>query len=265
MRHRSVSSGNSVRFFFDGVRLEDMTDLRPINSSEWNYTRVIPTINVPTAGRHTLTMRMREDGTPIDQLIISRSPTFDATAMPVTLTDFSGTVLDEGNLLSWTTAHEDHTATHIIERSPGGKGQWETVGQVAAAGTSDRSLDYQLTDYAPLPLAYYRLRTVDLDGSTSFSPLIRLARTQLPRVELALALYPNPAHGHTNIEFALPQETEAVVRLHSFSGQLLTTHSIAGKGGNNRLTLDLSQLPSGTYLLSVATPGKSQQQRLVIQ
>lgn len=265
VRHRSVSSGNSVRFFFDGVRLEDMTDLRPINSSEWNYTRVIPTINVPTAGRHTLTMRMREDGTPIDQLIISRSPTFDASAMPVTLTDFSGTVLDEGNLLSWTTAHEDHTATHIIERSPGGKGQWETVGQVAAAGTSNRSLDYQLTDRAPLPLAYYRLRTVDLDGSTSFSPLIRLARTQRLRVETTLELYPNPAHGHTTIAFALPQESEAVVRLHDFSGQLLTTRSIAGKQGTNRLTLDLGHLPPGTYSVSARVNGALLLRRLTVQ
>ena len=74
--------------------------------------------------------------------------------------------------------HDHSIVAHAhfdVERS-GDTGTWEKVDVVDAAGNSQMPIRYATTDHAPLPgLSYYRLRTVDLDGSFKFSPVVPVA------------------------------------------------------------------------------------------
>ena len=135
---------------------------------------------------------------------------------------------------------------------------------MAAAGSSRDLLDYELTDPAPLPLAYYRLRTIDQDGSESVSTIIQLKRTS-PSVPTALSIYPNPSRGQTTIRFTQQTAGEVLLRVHNLSGQLMASRLASASAGENELPFDTSRLPRGTYSLSAEVNGELLLQRLVVQ
>ena len=263
MRHRSPDGeNNSYTYYLDGTKIREVH----LNNytSQWRYYDELPELNVPTTGWHRLTIAMREDGTPLDHLILSTNPAVNASAMPVELARFSGDALPFVNQLYWTTAYEELTATHLVERSASGSGDWTIVGEVAAAGSSRDLLDYELTDPAPLPLAYYRLRTVDQDGSESVSTIIQLKRTS-PSVPTALSIYPNPSRGQTTIRFTQQTAGEVLLRVHNLSGRLMASRLASASAGENELPFDTSRLPRGTYSLSAEVNGELLLQRLVVQ
>ena len=264
MRHRSPSHEDNSYSVYLNDTAGYQAHLNQV-TTEWRYYDDMPTINIPHVGWHKLTVAMREDGTPLDHLILSTSPTFSAQAMPVELLDFAGEAHATGNLLYWTTAHEELTATHFVERSADGSSAWEVIGQVAAAGHSNELLDYELLDRQPLPTAYYRLRTVDQDASESLSAMVRLQREATRATASTLEVYPNPSRGQTTIQFTQPLEEDAVLRVHSLTGQLMASRHVTATAGSHRIPFDTSRLPTGTYTLSAEVAGSVLLQRLVVQ
>lgn len=101
------------------------------------------------------------------------------SVLPVTLTRFSGSRADAGHVnLSWATASEINNAFFVIERSADAK-KFEVLGQVAGTGTSTTARTYSFTDERPLAGAtYYRLRQVDLNGTSAFSPVVTVTAAQ---------------------------------------------------------------------------------------
>ena len=89
--------------------------------------------------------------------------------LPVELVHFDARV-DHGKvLLTWSTASEKNSMVFVVERSADGR-QFQSIGEVEAAGVSTTLRHYQFVDAHPLEgLAYYRLRQVDYDGSEILS------------------------------------------------------------------------------------------------
>ena len=89
--------------------------------------------------------------------------------LPVTYLKPFAAKLDGGQVeLSWHTAEEIANDRFDVERSTNSM-EWETILQVPAKG---RSFAYQQYDATPLVGAsYYRLRQIDLDGTTSYSAI----------------------------------------------------------------------------------------------
>ncbi|RZK94626.1 MAG: T9SS type A sorting domain-containing protein [Hymenobacter sp.] len=96
------------------------------------------------------------------------------TPLPVTLVAFTAQAQGGSGLLAWTTASEQQNAYFQVESSLDGT-TFTALGRVAGAGTSPERRTYQFQDadlarYAA-PLVYYRLRQVDTDGTSGFSPV----------------------------------------------------------------------------------------------
>jgi hypothetical protein len=103
-----------------------------------------------------------------------------ASPLPVTLTSFGAQNASTGAQLSWTTASEQNSARFEVQRSLDGA-SFATVGSVAAAGTSLGARGYQYLDAAaPAGTSYYRLRQVDVDGTSAYSPVVALLRAAGP-------------------------------------------------------------------------------------
>ena len=85
-------------------------------------------------------------------------------ALPVELISFEGDVINDINVLKWTTASENNSDLFEIEWSTDGE-QWRLIGDVKAAGNSTESIDYYFTheDYQN-GFNYYRLVQVDYNG-----------------------------------------------------------------------------------------------------
>ena len=113
-----------------------------------------------------------------------------ANPLPVTLTAFAADRRGADGLLSWRTAQEKNSAYFAVESSADGK-TYRELGRVTGQGNSSAAHEYAFTDVNlaryVADLIYYRLRTVDLDGSVAYSPIRTLS---VPLEGLVFEVYP---------------------------------------------------------------------------
>ncbi|MDA0196847.1 MAG: VCBS repeat-containing protein [Bacteroidetes bacterium] len=94
------------------------------------------------------------------------------SVLPVELVSFSGKAGNESIVLDWVTATEVNNDRFEIERSVDGA-NWDVVGTVVGAGSSEDFLTYEFTDRRPvIGINYYRLRQVDFDGAHEYHKAI---------------------------------------------------------------------------------------------
>src|SRR5205823_3492601 len=98
------------------------------------------------------------------------------TGLPVSLVRFSAKENNGSVLLEWATASELNNDYFMIEKSTASKmltdNSWRNIGRVSGAGNSTAMHAYNYTDDEPLAgAAYYRLKQVDYDGKSTYSPV----------------------------------------------------------------------------------------------
>ena len=183
--------------------------------------------------------------------VINSGTKFDALIVPVELSAWKGSVEGDKNRLSWETRSERNTDFFAVERSENGK-EFTSIGRVKASGSSAAVLKYAFDDEKPLINAYYRLKTVDLDGSFSVSPTLTLARTGKP--SNALTLFPTLARQSLQINYFSDKTTNELRVLDGF-GKVVLQLSKPKNGQNTEgvqsEVLDVSALPSGVYFVQL--------------
>jgi hypothetical protein len=173
------------------------------------------------------------------------------TALPVALKSFTAKALNKSNLVEWTTASERNTAWHIVERSKDGVNNWELVAKVAAAGTSTEEHAYRTEDKAPLALSYYRLRSVDTDGTEDRSNIILVSRKS--GIFGVASVYPSPTSDYANVQFETIEEAPVTIQVFDFTCRLVLEQQMAAAKGLNIDTVNLTNLMSGVYSVQVLT------------
>ncbi|MDO7874420.1 cadherin domain-containing protein [Hymenobacter sp. ASUV-10] len=176
--------------------------------------------------------------------------------LPVELTRFAATAEGAVARLTWTTASEKNSAYFEVQASPDGT-DFRTLGQVPAAGTSTQARSYAFADahlpaYAA-PVVYYRLRQVDLDGTSSYSPVRTVAAPAG-----TVSLYPNPAHGQLTVR--RPAATVATATLLNSLGQTVRALALP----TAETTMNLQGLAAGVYTLRLTLDGQLVTKRVVI-
>ena len=157
--------------------------------------------------------------------------------VPIELSSFVGSVIEDRVVLNWATASQTNNAGFRVLRSTDGE-TYEAVSElIAGAGTTDQLMDYMFEDNS-LPAAeivYYVLEQIDLDGTVNLSNPIEVllgARFTLP-TEFASAVYPNPFNPRTTISYDLPTDTVVSVIIYDAIGQeirqLVSQHYTAGR------------------------------------
>lgn len=95
---------------------------------------------------------------------------------------------------------------------------------------------------------------------------IRLNSTSTNNVELTNAtmeVFPNPATSFINIDVTFEEATEATVVITDVTGRLVRSEEL-GKVAQDRLTIDVSDLPAGTYVARLSTKDGIKTQRFVV-
>jgi hypothetical protein len=165
------------------------------------------------------------------------------SALPVTLISFD--VVAEGKTanLKWATSSEANSKGFEVERSVE-TGSWTTIGYVASQNSNSSSqLTYNFSDASPARgINYYRLKMIDLDGTSAYS---RIRSLKVDKAAMSLVAYPNPVvNGKLTIDVSGSGSYQADV--YSLSGVLVLQHNL----GASR-ELNVSNLTSGMYLLRV--------------
>lgn len=167
--------------------------------------------------------------------------------VPVTLVDFNAQRKGKINKLSWTTAQEINTSRFIVERSNDGR-NFTSIGTVNASGNSNSSVSYTFNDQSPVKGSnYYRLKIVDNDNQYRFSAIRNIRNEGTADV----AIYPNPAGGTLNLQINADDNDKALISVSDMSGKTVATMQSNINEGNNQLSMNISNLSTGSYLVKI--------------
>jgi hypothetical protein len=134
-----------------------------------------------------------------------------------------------------------------VERSADGQ-SFTAIGQVNAVGYSTEALDYRYDDRTFQGSGnYYRLRTIDLDGSEALSQAIYLGSAQMSAA--ALQLFPNPVIDQLSATFWMPATTNLHYQLVDALGRVLRQGQLKADAGQISISMDLADLAAGLYHL----------------
>jgi hypothetical protein len=110
-------------------------------------------------------------------LAVALAAQFSTQATVVYQKQLEGQEFQIGVMLTWATQVEDNSSMFMVEKSENGI-DYTNIGTVAGAGNSKKSKEYNFLDVmASSPFVYYRLKQIDVDGSFSFTDVLKLKKT----------------------------------------------------------------------------------------
>jgi hypothetical protein len=192
--------------------------------------------------------------------------------LPVEMTSFTVTTNRWNAELHWKTATEANNYGFELERRGVSSEQstvnsWIKIGFVAGAGTSNSPHEYSYSD-ANLPSGRYayRLKQIDQDGSYKYSESNEIEIGLAPRVLTLAQNYPNPFNPSTIIEFTVPEDGRASLKIYNTIGQLVATvfDGTVQAGYIQKATLNASRLSSGVYFSRLQYNEKSMIKKIVL-
>jgi hypothetical protein len=175
--------------------------------------------------------------------------------LPVTLTEFSGTVKNRRVYLKWKTEDEVHLDHYILERSVDGLTFSEA--QTITAQGKEQNIYYAEDDIEQL--TYYRLRMRDEDGSFQYSKIISFFPDIFP-----LKLYPNPSASASKevfikSHFSLNDITSILIM--DIYGRI---NELKAEEKDNKILLNKPQFP-GIYKIILNTSEKTFSLTLIVE
>lgn len=168
--------------------------------------------------------------------------------LPVELVRFGAALRGQAVAVSWETALERNSAYFTVERSLNGR-SFEPIGRVGAAGNSTTTRRYSFTDDEPAAgTAYYRLHQVDMNGESTYSPVVPVLNT----APLSGVVYPNPVTSELNIRLRTPLAGPVSLRILDATGRVVWQQQRQLDTPTTLLQIAAAQLPAARwYVLQV--------------
>jgi hypothetical protein len=170
--------------------------------------------------------------------------------LPVELSSFTVTAGVRSAALAWTTATEINNYGFEVERTASGRIQWQRIGFVEGAGTTNAPKAYSYSDRdIPAGTSSYRLKQIDRDGKFVYSHIVEAAPTLAPDEYELSQNYPNPFNPATTIGFDLKNDSYTRMIVYNALGeQVANLVNTVLAAGRHSVVFDASQLPGGIYL-----------------
>ncbi len=187
-----------------------------------------------------------------------------STPLPVSLLYFTAYEKENGNLLYWETLQETNSLGFEIQRSANGA-DFDSIGfvkSISSNGNSSYVLKYEYQDRLPQPHNYYRVKQIDNNGQFAFSKIIEInnATGNL----MIKKLYPNPCSSTINLHLYSKTKTPTTIIISDIMGKIKSQYPYNLLAGDNKLCLDIKNVPVGAYVLKVLyTNGETQSIRLL--
>lgn len=247
LRYSFDETGSQADLFLN-PDLSGRTNYRVLATADASYTETGSSAAPPNIGTVALRQSVASMVMTVDGINVATAfPLATVTPLPVTLTDFTAKLVGPAVQLNWHTASEQNADRFEVERSTDAT-TFTPLGSVAAAGTSSQAHAYAFPD-THLPVGattlYYRLRQVDLDGTSTYSPVRTVALTP---AAAGLALFPNPTQQLTTLTGTA---AHALVQVFDALGRTVTTATADGDG-TAQLALPTGLAP-GVYVVRTGT------------
>lgn len=176
-------------------------------------------------------------------------------SLPLNIVSLTAEIRNEGSVsLNWHTSTEQNTSFFIVQHSTDGK-SFKEICRVNAIGSGANS--YKFTDYTTtIGTNYYRLQSVDKDGSSSYSKVVSVNFGG----KQAFSIIPNPARDFATISFSKTVD-KATIAVYDITGKAVITQSVSG---TNAYKLNTQTLTNGVYVIKVNTTTGSYNEKLLI-
>ena len=174
-----------------------------------------------------------------------------ATTLPLSLLRFDGNIENDIVKLKWHTANELNISHFVVEHSL--NTTFDSIG-VMLPGKENYTLN---TSKILGGNNYYRLKIVNLDGTISYSNILDLY-LGLEETSTALLIYPNPSSTTVTVKYPNPDK-QAEISLFNTSGKgVIKIHAL-----ETQTTFDISNLPTGVYVVQWTNGKKKLTQKLI--
>ncbi|OJJ17438.1 hypothetical protein BKI52_26565 [marine bacterium AO1-C] len=161
--------------------------------------------------------------------------------------------------IRWITITEKNTSHFEIEKTQDFK-NIEAFTQQKAVGNSNVLQYYSAVDHYPAAgITYYRLKSVDFDGTTSYSSW---KAVNYEVNDISLEMFPNPANEVVQLHFKGFKSGDVKVFIVNALGQVVLTMSTNDK---STLQIPITQLQSGVYTLQVHYQQQTYYKQLIIK
>jgi hypothetical protein len=150
--------------------------------------------------------------------------------------------------LKWETEQEQQIDRYEVEYSSDGI-QFNMAGTVMASVAANGRYQYNYGNAGGI-LLYFRIKSINQNGSTVYSPVI----TVNPACgnAFSVSLSPNPVDNLLKISIQQPAAGKVMIRLLNSTGQLLRYAQPNFTAGINTFTWqDMQKFPGGTYLVQI--------------
>jgi Secretion system C-terminal sorting domain/PKD domain len=184
--------------------------------------------------------------------------------LPVKLIAFKGHCNDGKTLLSWATASEINSEKFILEKSENGI-NFSSIGEITAAGYSNKTEQYTFEYYSKSQNSYYRLLQMDYDGTINYLNTIFVS-CKNNDLGFDFEIYPNPTTGILNVNIFDTQKGIVDITIYNLTGSIIDQSSPTYTSkGLNVLSQNLNHIPNGIYIINARSKnGESKNLRLVI-
>lgn len=176
--------------------------------------------------------------------------TNSTTVLPVELVNFS-VQLQANNqvLVKWLSTTELNLASYNVQRSIDVV-NFSTVATVTPKGASNYQISDDITTTNLPSTIYYRLETVDKDGSKSFSSIV--AVTVNNDAKLHLNIYPNPVRTTLKAQVTTLKAGIATITVTDVQGKVMVKQTSQLALGTSQIVVDIANLASGNYLMQIS-------------
>lgn len=207
-------------------------------------------------------------GTPIAGIIDDidgdlRNPDFpyrgadEADLIPVELTSFTASIINNSVFLNWITATEINNYGFELERNSNDESgaNWKKIGFVPGSGTTTESRSYSFKDENLVSGIYsYRLKQIDFNGLFKYYELNESVEISNPKVFNLSQNYPNPFNPDTKIDYSIANATNVQLEVFNAIGEKVAT--LVGEikhPGNYTVNFNAEKFSSGVYIYKLIT------------
>jgi hypothetical protein len=178
--------------------------------------------------------------------------------LPVTFSDLLLRQKERTIEVSWSTLEEENNDFFTIERSSDGL-SFLSIGTLAGHQKSNSKQSYVFVDTKPRTgISYYRIRQTDLDGTFTFSDILRYESEESATV----SFYPNPASNM--IILNVPGNEIFTVRIIDYSGMIKKQYTL-NNNGPDLPTIQTTEFERGYYILEITTSTSSIVKRIILK
>lgn len=182
--------------------------------------------------------------------------------LPVEMVELTGEALTEGNLIEWKTESEHDNDYFEVMHSRNGN-LYEPLSKIPSKGNDNQLKSYSFLHQGPYEgINYYKLRQVDLNGSSKESEAIAVY-SETPSGLFTMS--PNPASNEVNLTFNSNKEELVSWSIYNFQGQLVISETKTLQKGTSQYGITTSDWKKGVYAVVIESKNGTTVQKLIIE